>query len=290
MLIIAVDFFYQITYFVAFLVLDERRIAANRKDCCFWVTLEDDSDAVVEDSREEIDADASQKQSIGMDQDYSGEEQEELDSQSQDVANHQVKTKAKETDMQAATNSHNHHFQDSIGFPVRIMRWYSDFILRPSVRVAVLLMFSIFFGLCCYSATLMEQHFNVAEYMAKDSYLTNIFSSLDDYSSVVRPMGVYFRFVDQMDAEVQQQMIDYVDELERLHQIGGAANISLSEALESDEVRPFCWVRDLPLIIQEIEDPIVKKVVQNMTFPEQLDFALNNKVFREVYGQGRLMQ
>ena len=302
MLIIAVDFFYQVTYFVAFLVVDERRIAANRKDCCFWVIIEEDDGSVFEVAMEEIDVDVIQKASISMDQDEAEEkeeeedddddddddDEEELDPPSHDIAQPQPKMAAKVAHVQTATNVHNHHFEDSIGFPVRIMRWYSHFLLRPYVRAAVLVFFSVFFCLCLYSATLMEQHFNVAEYMAQDSYLINIFSSLDDYSSVVTPMGVYFRFVDQMDVEVQRQMINYVDELERLDQIGGATNASLSEALNSDEVRPFCWVRDIPLIIQEIEDPIVKEVVQNMTFREQLDFALNNKVFREVYGQGRL--
>ena len=32
---ILIDFFYQVTFFIALIVLDERRIKDNRRDCCF---------------------------------------------------------------------------------------------------------------------------------------------------------------------------------------------------------------------------------------------------------------
>ena len=44
---IIIDFFYQITFFVALLVLDERRIQENRRDCCVCITAvntDDESD------------------------------------------------------------------------------------------------------------------------------------------------------------------------------------------------------------------------------------------------------
>jgi len=173
--------------------------------------------------------------------------------------------------------------EPEVPIPQRVMLWYSEFLMRPRVKIAVLVIFASFFGLCCYSATLMEQHFNVADYMAPDSYLYNVFSSLDDYSSVVRPMGVYFRNLDQMDAEMQQQMIQFVEQLEQLDQIG-ASNISLEEAANSDEIRPFCWVRDLQEIEKLYDDPTILAILADMTFNEKLDFAMNDKVFREVYG------
>lgn len=39
---ICIDFLYQITFFVALLVLDERRVQANRRDCCLCITVKSD--------------------------------------------------------------------------------------------------------------------------------------------------------------------------------------------------------------------------------------------------------
>lgn len=261
MSIIAIDFYYQITYFVAIVVLDERRIQANRKDCCFWVVVETE-DEDNENIKHDKDSDK-----------MSDEGSEMMDGNGDDKELTTIPTLAE----QAAE-------QPAVPIPVRFMRWYSEFLMRPHVKIAVLVIFGSFFALCCYSATLLEQHFNVADYVSPDSYLYTVFSSLDDYSSVVRPMGVYFRNIDQMDADMQKQMIAYVDELEQLDQIG-ATNVSLEEAANSDEIRPFCWVRDL----QEIEksyadDPTFQAVFADMTFSEKLDFAMKDKVFREVYG------
>lgn len=249
MSIISIDFFYQITYFVAILTLNERRVAANKKDCCFWVTVEPEG-------------------------------KEDHDDNNSDDGNDE----ASEVDpTMASTIAAPAPVVDNIPTQVRIMQWYSEFLMRPYVKVAVLVIFGVFFGLCCYSATLLEQQFNVADYVAADSYLSSVFSSLDDYSSVVRPIGVYFRNVDQMDAEMQKQMIAYVEELEQLDQIG-SSNISITEVANSDEIRPFCWVRDWQEIEASYDDPTIQAVLADMTFNQKLEFALNDKVFREVYG------
>ena len=125
----------------------------------------------------------------------------------------------------------------------------------------------------------------MVEYVPDDSYLRNTYSSLDKYSSVVRPIGVYFRNINQMDEEMQRQMIDYVNDLEMLDQIGGPSNISLSEPATPDGMRPFCWIRDIREIEKGIDDPIISSAVANLTFSEKLEFALSGKIFREVYGQ-----
>lgn len=41
---ICIDFVYQITFFVAILVLDEQRIKANRRDCCICITVPPETD------------------------------------------------------------------------------------------------------------------------------------------------------------------------------------------------------------------------------------------------------
>jgi predicted RND superfamily exporter protein len=42
---IMIDFLFQITFFVALIVIDQRRVEANRRDCCFCCTAKDVSDA-----------------------------------------------------------------------------------------------------------------------------------------------------------------------------------------------------------------------------------------------------
>jgi Niemann-Pick C1 protein len=42
---IIIDFIFQITFFVALIVIDERRIQANRRDCCFCCTAANKSEA-----------------------------------------------------------------------------------------------------------------------------------------------------------------------------------------------------------------------------------------------------
>ncbi|CAB9518966.1 Protein patched homolog 1 [Seminavis robusta] len=177
--------------------------------------------------------------------------------------------------------------------PLRMMRWYSNFLMRPYVKIAVLVIFAAFFGLNCYSATLMKQHFNVADYVANDSYLKGVFTSLELYSSITRPMGVYFRDINQSDPDIQMQMIEFVNQVEELPQIGGKSNLTLEEAIATDTLRPFCWVRDLQEIFAEAEnhpDEYIANTFKSWTFNERLDFLMTSKaiearLFREVYGQ-----
>jgi hypothetical protein len=132
-------------------------------------------------------------------------------------------------------------------------------------------------------------------YVPEDSYLRNIFNSFNDYSTVVRPMALYFRHVNQSDPDVQQQMIAYVKAMEALPRVLGLdddndfnmSTFGVDGGFAMDKIRPFCWVRDFQHLEGFLKDqpPIVLQTFQNMTFNEQLDFALSNKVLREVYGQ-----
>lgn len=42
---ILIDFVFQITFFIALIVIDQRRIQDNRRDCCFCCTVKDVSEA-----------------------------------------------------------------------------------------------------------------------------------------------------------------------------------------------------------------------------------------------------
>ena len=48
---ILIDFLFQVTFFIALLVLDERRIQSNRLDCCFCCTAPTNDEAISNDGR-----------------------------------------------------------------------------------------------------------------------------------------------------------------------------------------------------------------------------------------------
>ena len=307
--IITIDFFYQVTYFVAWLVLDEQRIQANRRDCCFCFTNttnaiqngpEDDNNReglVLErmESTEDDDFDLAETAEDVVQDANDVEEtivfhigrvaKDYVMAVVEDVSNRPVGVvKSIHNYRQPARKATSAAVQKSL--PERVMQWYSNFLLRPPVKVAVLVIFTLFFAACCYSATLLEQHFDMNDYVADTSFLKTAYGNIGKYSSIVREMQVYFRNVDQTSPEVQQQMINYVNDLESLPQIG-TSDVSLSDLSESGEVRPFCWVRDFQEweSTQYADQPAVLEVLANMTFIEKLNFALKDKTVREVYGQ-----
>ena len=296
--IISIDFFYQITYFVAWVVLDERRIAANRRDCCLWITVEVDDTEEEIDSRNVTDGEIDSQNEISLESDGAGSSKSLVDrdgalsaQKPSDIFRDQSdkEWKSRKDDEKTIPDP----FQD------RIMRWYANALMKKPVKIVVLVFFSLFFAANCYSASLMHQEFNVADYVPKDSYLKNVFDSLDQYCSVVRPMAVYFRNVNQSDPGIQKQMVQYVDELESLHQIG-SSGISLTDLaatssggtsldVASDQIRPFCWVRDFQELFEQytanVTDPVILQALDEMTFLERLDLALADPTIREIYGQ-----
>jgi len=157
MTIITIDFFYQITYFVALLALDEQRVQANRRDCCCWITVEQEK----EDNDEERD---SHKQ----EHDNNGPKNENVTDSDRTAAVATttgtseatlIATPAASTTTMTKTAGEEQaaHTSSKGSLQVRIMVWYSEFLLRPWVRVAVLVVFAGFFALNCYSASLLEQ-------------------------------------------------------------------------------------------------------------------------------------
>ena len=91
--------------------------------------------------------------------------------------------------------------------------------------------------------------------------------SIDKYTNIIRPViSVYFRGIDQTDPQMQQEMINYVSDLEAMDQFGTA----------EDEVVQFCWVRDFQRIEEEYANTLGFDVLQNLTFLEKLDLALKN--------------
>ena len=269
--VITIDFFFQVTYFVAFLVLDEERVQTNRRDCCFCLNASA-GDTSADEGINFVDNNGNILEGAPIE---SAKEASSTDSE-----DHGGSTRSADSHLARGTSARNK------SLPERVMQWYSGFLLRPPVKVTVLVIFTAYFGWCCYSTSLLEQHFDLNDYVSDTSYLKTAFGNIGKYSSIVREMQVYFRNVDQTDPEVQKQMVEYINDLEALHQIG-TSDVSLTSLSETGEIRPFCWVRDF----QEWEEtqyedqPTVLAALANMTFLEKLNFALTDKTVREVYGQ-----
>jgi Niemann-Pick C1 protein len=148
------------------------------------------------------------------------------------------------------------------------MSWYADQLLRPATKVIVLLVFIGYLGLCIYCTTQLTQEFRVPDYVPQGSHVEPFFRTFEDYSTLFRQIGVYFRNVDQSDPDVQMQMIDYVEQLSQLEQIGGPPG--------------FFWVRDFADMATSQQ--AIDLNLQNKTFEEQIDLALGLPQVQDGYG------
>lgn len=216
---IAIVFMYQITLFVGFLVLDERRIRAKRKDCC--CTCCPDSAALM---------------GAGNDHD------DPLDTGN------------------SSTESREKHIAD------KVMASYSKLLMLPVVKIAVVIVFAAFFVLCTFQTTLLTQEFDVKKLLPEGSYATATLIAMDDYQEKTFPVQITFRDVDQSDPVIQKQMIDFVQDLAAMPAFG--------------EEPPFCWVRDF----QELKESEEYSLLTDLSFNEQVAFALSQPEIKEVYG------
>jgi len=178
-----VDFILQITFFIALLVLDERRIQANRRDCCACCVFRNTSN------------------------------DNERDTEQQQENNTVTPSGANQMSSVSASNEQVH-------IADRIMHWYAKHLLTPYVQVAVLVIFGLFFAAMCYSSTLLRSYFDFTDALPHDSYVSDYFRAANDFSDLSknRP-AAYFRCVDQSDEDIQQQMEDFVDALVSLDEV-----------------------------------------------------------------------
>ncbi|CAB9501833.1 Pick C1-like protein 1 [Seminavis robusta] len=166
-------FIYQITFFIGCLVLDEKRVKANRTDICFsFVVIEENSEADPEDC-----------------QDNDGSRPNQASEGCGDV-------EAK-----------------GLGLAERFMHWYSGKLMQPRVKALVLGTFLAYFGFCAYRTTLLSQRFRNQDFVPKDSYVSDFLDALDTYSEQVMGINVYFTGVNQSDPDVQWEMIEYMQDL-----------------------------------------------------------------------------
>lgn len=219
-----IDYLYQVSFFVAIIVLDERRIKANRLDiviCCK----------------------SSKNKNIDK----------------YDATLHNFSSEQEESDNGLIT-------EQSAQVADRIMAWYARQLLRPVSRFLVLFLFSLFFGFCISRTALMRQQFDVTTLFPTDSYAKDAIKTMRRFQERTITFSILFRHENQADPEVQKEMISFVEDIQALPAFGAPP--------------PVCWVRDFQLL----QKTDYYDVVKDMTFAEQLEFALEIPAFKEAYG------
>lgn len=250
---VLIDGFYQVSFFISLVVLDERRIQANRRDCCPCVPVNN-------------------KNAI----ETCGSTDDSADSN--DSVNASSGTSQRNQEGKQGRDEHDKTPHPS----TRIMRWYANQLLRPRVKIAVLLSFAGMFCGFTYSATLLKQDFSFYDLLPSASSTRSYLSSLENYGGVNGDVSLYFRGLNQSDLDVQDQMIDFIDQIASIDHI---------------ELKPFCWVKDFRLLMDEPEifianmtqNPAVAQVLESN--PQVIEFleseivssTIDDMTFDQVY-------
>jgi Niemann-Pick C1 protein len=141
---ILIDFLYQITFFVALIVLDEKRIQENRRDVCVCFTVKNlEQEEVIEQVQQEGEQE--------------GEEQGGEETGDDDHGAEEVLEESKVD---------------------QFMVWYAEHLLKPWVKAFVLLLFAGLFAGCAFSTSKLTQEFDFTDVVPDDSvsilYLTTL--------------------------------------------------------------------------------------------------------------------
>jgi len=203
---IIIDFLYQITFFVALIVIDDKRMQDRRRDClvcCKANTSEDDNEAG------------------------------------------------------PVTPSKN--------FVERLMAVYAETLMKPPVKIGVLVLFLAWATFGAYRTSKLTQEFDFADVLPSGSYVSSIINNQDLYINrrFFSP-EIYFRDVDFSDESTRQQMKDYVDELTQLDFVS--------------EPPVFFWLNDYDDFVLENSTRMTQSFEANIA-----DF-LSDPVYESLYG------
>jgi Niemann-Pick C1 protein len=169
---------------------------------------------------------------------------------------------------EATQNSSEGSYADEF-FLDRFMLPYAEFLLRPWVKVMVLIAFAAFSVLCALSATKLRQDFKFKDVLPSDSYITPFIQGRQDYTARSHLLTyVYFRDVNQSDPVIQEQMTEYIDDLVEMDAITGPPDLF--------------WLRELGLYVDNF-------TLHEYSFDEQLDSFLSVKIINKVFGDDILL-
>ena len=183
-------YFYQLTFFVACIVLDENRIKDRRMDvcCCVRVPLDDEEKRVEEDKCDENSEKALQN----------GEQND------------------------ASPKLVDQYLDPGESGVDRFMAHYGEVLTRPRVKIGVVVGFTILTAVLAVSASKLRQEFSFQDVLPADSYLADYLDATSDHGNLnqLQP-GVYFRNEDQSDPAVRRQMKDFIKDLQQLDAVSG---------------------------------------------------------------------
>jgi len=145
----------------------------------------------------------------------------------------------------------------------RFMTWYSEILMRPWVKVFVILFFAGFFAGCSYSTSQLYQAFDASDLAPEDSYTRDFIFVWNTRVGRPFPVSIYFREVDQSDPEIQEQMRKYIDDIVAMPYMGRDPS--------------FCWVTDWLEYSGMLSD--------ELSFYEKLDTFLSIPQAMNVYGR-----
>lgn len=261
---IIADYLYQITFFISVLVLDERRIQANRMD---WITCikrqpttatsEDQSNvssgvASPADQQPQLNGDDGQEQTQPT---SNGDEEQ----QTTKISHNQSIVPDGARFVESYDSYNETHAAD------RFMAWFATKLLKPKIQAFVIVIFCVILGGSIYSATQLHQQFDFTQLVPKDSFLKGYFHAWKDYSNVgLYTMGI-FRFVDQSDPSIQDQMEQYVNDLVKEGPV--------------DEPTYF-WLRDFKAFLEENNS---NTTLMEKPFDEQVNAFLDIPIYYQLY-------
>lgn len=251
---VLIDFLYQITFFVAILVYDDRRIKANRYDClvCFKSKTQSGQD---EETRNET---ANVGNIVDGDVADMCETSNEVDVDDCSVERPGVQPPAERDNLNdSAQNSYTHQFMDK----------YSDLLLKPLSKVCVLVFFSGLAAIGIYGALQQRQEMDFRDLTPVDSFVRTFFDAAYTYASA-RNTGylqayAYFRNVDFASRDIQEQMEDYVNDIVGIPFISNQPD--------------YFWLRDFNDFVAGNE------TLASMEFVDQVDVFLGTEPFDKIY-------
>eukprot|EP00550_Attheya_septentrionalis_P008425 CAMPEP_0198284360 /NCGR_PEP_ID=MMETSP1449-20131203/3837_1 /TAXON_ID=420275 /ORGANISM="Attheya septentrionalis, Strain CCMP2084" /LENGTH=917 /DNA_ID=CAMNT_0043981389 /DNA_START=103 /DNA_END=2856 /DNA_ORIENTATION=+ len=150
-------------------------------------------------------------------------------------------------------------------FTENLMGRYCDFLMKPWVKVFVLISFTAMLGGFAYSTSQLEQFFDYRDLLPNGSYVASFFDTLNDYAEdLAFQPEVFFRDVDVSDPEVQASMNKYLSDLTTLDSI--------------TELPSFFWLQDFTAF-----ETTNQAALAGMTFEEKLTEFLADPVFFSLY-------
>lgn len=291
---ITVDFFFQITFFIAILVLNERRVQLKKPDpfhysrflICHDNNKNEQSnnekaiDIVEETARDKYD-NVENGQKCDEDRDVPTKEEDDFAiitaTATADTDDTETNTNTNTTTVTKANHKRNASFAD------QFMVWYAKVLLLPYTKVFVIFIFTAYFLLCLHRVTKLGQKFSPTDLVSSDSYTIGFFDAQKNYDPRSLPVRITFRNVDQSDPIIQQQMINYIDELMTLKEFGGTDGVDYTaEKKQQQREKQLCWITDLRRFATE--DPFLSPILKDKSFTQQVDILLGIPQLKAVYG------